>query len=187
MIKEEKVSFEIEDSEIFIRGIIEPIQYKNNNLTKSAILPRAGDNDVSMLRLRYCDYNFCKKYTKDLSYFLNANAKPDNSNKFVYKGLAALKISELLTEGLSNRQNKYFVIARATPLKENKECYSHTDNVTTSSEGYPMHCDIYYNITPNAREPLPVEFKKLLDKLLNKILELIVFKIDNYPDLEEWK
>ena len=122
------------------RCVYSPFHYSEskNKLKREAFLPKVGDDCISLLRLRYCDYEYC----------INHGIKISNPPDKVFCVIAVLTSNVLNninstfeTEGLSTS-------IVASPMNGNDYVDPQTDvfvddvNVST-----PMHADMKYNRT----------------------------------------
>jgi hypothetical protein len=169
----------VSDNELLVRCITSPLFHNGKKLRINAFLPPRKHQDVSLLRLDYTTYIFCKSYGLWLAQRINNQT---------YLGLACivagqaretiLKISSL-DEFLSENRS---AILRATPMITDSEYYPEDQPVFTNSAGNPMHGDIFYDQAVPEDEPLPVFMKKTAEALI----EIVDYRNDSQPELKEW-
>ncbi|MEX0813714.1 MAG: hypothetical protein WD048_15960 [Chitinophagales bacterium] len=78
----------IADIEKIVRVLLFPTQFRKSDeiLKWQAFRTKAGEDEVSVIRLDYCDENFCKKHGKSIQ---------DPNRKASYYGLGVLFASEI--------------------------------------------------------------------------------------------
>lgn len=160
----------ISDDEILIRGLVHPLFAKGNKMDRNALLPPAEKCDVSILRLKYTDLNFCKKHTKALKI-----------GTCDYWGLGAFRNTNTITIN-SSKEVELRADVICSPIDENNNYIENISKVTTDNLGLPMHADLRYS-EPIPQKGIPATKHR---KYAQELLKLSTFLEDKEPLSESW-
>lgn len=158
-----RIPSRLEKDEILVRGIVHPLFLKKNKLSENAFLPppREGRKDVSVLRHKYTNDDFCKSH----AYSLNIG-----DHKYCGLGVVLVKsINEVNSVDQFQLDNGEIVSVKviATPIIE---------------KNLPMHADIVYSHHLQDDEP-----KTIIRKMARNIVKKAKYIEDPDPDNQKWK
>jgi len=162
----------VDGDEILIRGIVTPLFYSNSGrrLKREAFLPPPNKNDVSLLRLKFTTYNFCKRHSKSL-----------NITSQTYCGLACF-IANQIQAIIGSGNYPFTVTVHGTPLNENMQIIPEENEVQHDDpRGLPMHADMLYSAALTKGE-VQTQHRKFADELL----KLAVYLHDPSPQEDKW-
>ncbi len=169
----------IENDEVLARGIVHPLMYSKSKkrLKENAFKPPPGRNDVSVLRLRYTDADFCKKHFKTLVVGFH-----------VYCGIALLKVGEarnVPSNIFVNNEERDLpkLEVSFTPLNAAGN-YRNDAPVLAEDAGLPMHADIVFGFVPELEKPAPLWVRKISRALAKE--PPAKFFGDTKPEDEKW-
>ena len=143
-INKQEIPFTVSDNELLVRGIVHPMYYSNTKkcVKREAFLPPPNKTDVSLLRHRYTNDNFCKFHFSKL--------KISDSQ---YCGIATFynyHIAEIYK--CLDDIDKIEVHIKGTPINEINQYIEHPP-VYKKAKGLPMHADMVYEIPIVKGEP----------------------------------
>lgn len=153
----------ISEEEPCIRCVMHPMMFSESKqrLKREAILPAPTKKDVSLLRLKYTNIDFCIHHGKQLS---NGNS--------TFKCLASLHRKDLKDlNDLSNTRDSQWEGIKTeiiySPMHKgqyvlNKDVYIDDDDVEL-----PMHADLMYNITNEG--DVSTRMRKYANQLIKKM------------------
>ena len=139
-------------------------------MIRNALLPPHGHSDVSLLRLRYTNLDFCKRHAKSINI-------PDAK----YWGLGAILSKHI--DLLNKKKEEIGITAKlvATPLNESFNIINNIE-VYTDTPGLPMHADLVYDEPMVKGEPATSH-----RQYARELLKVAKFKEDIMPDTDKWQ
>lgn len=167
-----EIDYNIESNELLVRGILHPIFYSNsdNAVRREAFLPPPNKNDVSLLRRRYTNDDFCKNHASKLVIGTNT-----------YCGLATFHPYHLDTIYKDLQESdKILVIVKATPIDKEGN-YIIKGPVLRNSSGLPMHADMLYD-TPIIKGEPQTKHRKFASQLA----KICTYFKDPMPESNGW-
>lgn len=153
------------------RCVYSPFHYSEskNKLKREAFLSRVGDDCISLLRLRYCDYDYC----------INHGIKISNPPDKVFCVIA------VLTQNTLNNVNSIFESDRlsasvvASPMDGNDyvdpQAVVYVDDANVST---PMHADMKYNKTVEVGE-VQTQIRRYASELCKRVKYAQISEIRN--------
>lgn len=167
------VSKDVCPEEKCIRCVYHPLMIKTNGrLKREALLPPHNRKDVSLLRLKYTDENFC----------INHGKKTTLNNQIFY-GLASFFVESVIdcnqwanaTNNMIKAEVKYSPISNGVYISKKDDVYTEDDSIDL-----PMHADLFYNIENNNEEGEP---RTQLRAYATELVKKVNFKhIDDFLD-----
>ena len=127
----------IDESEVLVRFVfLDSFRKKNisiNQIVDQDIFLDTRLVGISLQRLLYTSFEFCKTQAKSIS------------NK-IYVGFILFKKIDYLNacEEYKNIRSNFDSTLEFTPLDEEGLYIENTSNINTSDKGNPSHCDIFY-------------------------------------------
>ncbi len=171
--KKAEIPFELESNELLVRGIFHPIFYSNSKgaVRREAFLPAPERADVSLLRHKYTNDNFCKNHSISLKI-------GDNE----YCGMATFQVLHVATIVKETSQTeKIDVEIKGTPIDEYQN-YIYTPPVFIDAPGLPMHADMIYE-TPMIKGVPQTKHRQFASKLA----KISNYFEDPYPKNSGWR
>lgn len=165
----QEIDKNVEGDELLVRAIIRPLFFSSKKVQINAVLPPVGKHDVSLVRYRYKDAQFCKTHGQSL-------VVKDN----FYCGLAVFKSDKVAEVNAAHDKVKAEVVA--SPLDDQNEVRSDWP-IYVDDIGFPAHGSLLYDKPPKERgEPNPpyIAFAKEFVKKLQ-------YFSDSKPDEHKWE
>lgn len=164
-----KIPFDIHKEELIIRCIGHSFYYSKSDkkLKREAFLPPPDEDEVSVLRHKYTNDNFCKCHCMKIQF-----------SNFQYCGLATFKAEIVFVLNVAHSFN---ITLKGTPLdKDNK--YISSPPVYTSTIGVPMHGGIIFPTKTQRGQP-NTEYRKFA----NLMIKEVKYISDPFPQQEKWQ
>jgi hypothetical protein len=168
---DKEIPLQMSEEELLVRGIVHPLFYSNSDdaLKREAFLPPPNKNDVSLLRHRYTNDDFCKKHSKSLKIGDNKYCGLATFLHFHIFNLNKLEDIEITAE------------IKATPI-DCKNNYRTDTPIFIDDLGLPMHADLLY-ASPIIKGEPQTKHRKYAQKLS----KIAYFIKDVNPLSEKWE
>lgn len=148
------VSKTIADDEPCVRCIHHPLMFSasKNKLKDEAFQPKWDERDASLLRLNYCDEEFCVAHGKNVnikgSEFIGIATICQNDVNAVNEWSDSDE-SRMKYDGKSEESNRMKAHIHYAPMNAGDYVDSNIDVYTESEIDLPMHADLKYDASLN--------------------------------------
>lgn len=170
-----EVPIKVDNKEYIGRIILHQFHYSESKkrLLPDAFMPSPREEDeVSTLRFKYTDADFCKKH--------GLSVADVRKRKFI--GIAFLLAEEIIE---APKSDNFSATPIGTPLCINHKLREDSP-VYSNDEGIPSHADIKYNVKIVPHSPVKAEFKQKVLKPLVLAVGKRFYK-DPKLDSEKWE
>lgn len=164
----------IDDEELCVRCIHHPLMYSasKNKLKEEAFQPKWDERDASLLRLRYCDEDFCVAHGQTIeikgSTFVGlATIRPIDVK--AVNEWSETDESKMIYDGVEEKPNGMKAQIVYAPMNGNDYVDTTIDVYTESEVSLPMHADLRYN------DPLNDDVKTRIRHYARKLASIAKF------------